>query len=134
MSREEVKALEPERGEDRTFVRLKPGQKRNRLSVPEVEGYRVRIVNEDNVPYLLERGYDFLTKNYVVGDKTVSTGRKTGSAMTVDVGNTTGYVMILREDYAREDDEVKRQRVMNLSRQPLEKLNSDDFYGKVTLS
>jgi len=134
ISREEVQAQEPERGEDRTFVRLKPGQKKNRLKLPEVPGFRTRIVNEDNVPYLLDRGYEFLDASYVVGDKTVSAGRKTGSAMTVDVGNTTAYVMILSEEYALEDDEVKRQRVMAQSREPLDKLDSDDFYGKVSLN
>lgn len=121
------------KGEERTFVRKKLGQRANVLSAPKIPGYHVHIINEENVPIKMEQGYRFLESDYKVGDGTVNTCESTGSAMTRDVGGgKTGYVMILSDEWREEDNEVRRSRVLLQTQEPLEKLNSDAFYGKVS--
>jgi len=121
------------KGEEREFVRSPLGVREDVLTVPEVPGFHVHIINDKNVPSALKQGYVFLEEDYVVGGEVVSTAKQSGSVITKDVGGgITAYVMILADKYRKEDDAIRRDRVMDQSRHALENLNGESFYGKVS--
>jgi len=129
-SREDVK--EGGRGEERTGSRSRLNQRKDKLTLPEVPGYHRHWINDDNVPDMLDRGYRFLEEDFMIGEKVVSVGEKTGSCLTLDVGGgITAYAMILKDEYRAEDDVDRRVNVNAQSREALDKLEDDSFYGEV---
>ena len=122
-----------EKGEERGFVRQQLGQTPDKLTCPDVPGYHVHVINDNNVPDALSRGYRFLEESYIIGDKVVGSTTQSGSIMTFDVGGgITGYVMILQDEWRAEDDNTRKANVLSRSREVLDKIQGDEYYGKVT--
>lgn len=94
-----------------------PVEGRNRLLIRNKEpGFVYRIVNdvEDRVLEFQERGYEIVPQDKLgrVGDKRVDTTSSPGSSSYLSVGQgTKAVVMRIKEDWYKEDQAVKQQRV-----------------------
>ncbi len=97
--------------------RRTPLARRNRLEIKNKEaGYVYRIVNDvdDRIPNLLEQGYEIVpdAKVGAAGSRRVDNPTALGSSSSVSVGQgTKAVVMRQREDWFKEDQEIKQQTV-----------------------
>ena len=110
---------------------------RNRLSVRNKEpGYVYRIVNDvdDRVSQLQEQGYELCTKEQVgaIGDKRVDNTASIGSVAHFSVGlGTKAVVMRQREEFYKEDQDIKQQEVDAIeASMKQEARNSGDYIPK----
>lgn len=97
--------------------RRTPIAKRNRLEIQNKEaGYVYRIVNDvdDRVQQLQEQGYEVVPNAKVgaIGNRRVDNPTALGSSSHISVGQgTKAVVMRQREEFYREDQEIKQQTV-----------------------
>lgn len=97
--------------------RRTPIAKRNRLEIQNKEaGYVYRIVNDvdDRVLQLQEQGYEIVPNAKVgaIGNRRVDNPTALGSSSHISVGQgTKAVVMRQREEFYREDQEIKQQTV-----------------------
>lgn len=115
-------------------VRRTPLSRRNVLTVEGKEpGFVYRVVNdvEDRVEDFKARGYEVVeSKGVKVGDKRVDKASTEGSAKRVHVGGGKyGVVMRQREDFYKEDMEMKLRYLDDTERATKEKA-LDGTYGK----
>jgi len=111
---------------------------RNKLSVRGKEpGFEYRIVNDidDRIEMMKERGYEIVTDAGVsVGDKRIANPTQEGSPVKVSVGQgVQAYVMRQREDWHKEDQEIKRQQADELEVQMKRDAKDAGFYGKLKI-
>ena len=111
---------------------------RNKLSVRGKEpGFEYRIVNDidDRIEMMKERGYEIVTDAGVsVGDKRIANPTQEGSPVKVSVGQgVQAYVMRQREDWHKEDQEIKRQQADELEVQMKREAKDAGFYGKLKI-
>ena len=111
---------------------------RNKLSVRGKEpGFEYRIVNDvdDRIEMMKERGYEIVTDTSVtVGDKRIANPTQEGSPVKVSVGQgVQAYVMRQREDWHKEDQEIKRQQADELEVQMKREAKESGFYGKLKI-
>lgn len=97
--------------------RRTPIAKRNRLEIQNKEpGYVYRIVNDvdDRVLQLQEQGYEIVPNAKVgaIGNRRVDNPTALGSSSHISVGQgTKAVVMRQREEFYREDQQIKQQTV-----------------------
>jgi hypothetical protein len=97
--------------------RRTPVAKRNRLEIQNKEaGYVYRIVNDvdDRVQQLQEQGYEVVPNAKVgaIGNRRVDNPTALGSSSHISVGQgTKAVVMRQREEFYREDQQIKQQTV-----------------------
>lgn len=111
--------------------------KRNKITVKGTEkGFHYCWVNEENVERFLEDGYEFVTHEVKVGDKTITTGSMIGGKVSRGMGNgITGYLMRCTEEIEREISEMLAREVDADEAQMKRDLNSgkDGQYGQVKI-
>lgn len=111
---------------------------RNKLNVRGKEpGFEYRIVNDidDRIEVMKERGYEIVTdSNVSVGDKRIANPTQEGSPVKVSVGQgVQAYVMRIREDWYKEDQEAKRKEADALEDQMKRDAKSAGFYGNLKI-
>lgn len=100
--------------------RRTPVGTRNRLFLRNKEpGYFYRIVNDvdDNIQLRLDQGYEIVPaeKTGRVGDKRVDNASTPGSSSYISVGQgTKAVVMRIKEEYYKEDQNVKQAQLEEL--------------------
>lgn len=120
-------------------VRRTPIGTRNVLTVSGKEpGYEYRFVNDsgDRIQEFLDNGWEVVERKDVrIGDKRLGNpSGSEGSAAVASVGRgMTAYVLRIREDWYKEDQEAKSARVDQSEAATLEKA-ADGTYGKVEIS
>ena len=81
-------------------------------------GYVYRIVNDtgDRVASFQEQGYEIVTDSSItIGDRRVGKASADGSPVQVAVGNgIDGYLMRIKEEYYKEDQAYKEQKLSEL--------------------
>lgn len=112
---------------------------RNILKIKGQEaGYMYRVVNDegDRIAELESAGYELVKdKSVQVGDRRVANPTQEGSPVKVSVGKgTQAYVMRIREDWYKEDQKAKLERVNELDRQMKSDANKAADYGKIEIS
>lgn len=117
-----------------------PVHERDVLKVNTIlDGMVLRWVND--VPMRLETfrraGWEFVTdKDMTVGDPTVNADREAGTVVKRYVGgNIHAYLMAIPEEFYREDQRVKQEKIDEHESSMLRDLNArkDGSYGKVEL-
>lgn len=100
-------------------------------------GYEYRIVNDtgDRVASFQERGYEIVTDNNIsIGDRRVGRPTKEGSPAQVSVGGgTSGYLMRIPNEYYKEDQDYKEQKLKELE-QSMKTEAKTGMYGDVKFS
>lgn len=120
--------------------RRTPIGQRNVLSVEGKEpGYRYRVVNDtgDRVAQFLNAGYELVDAASVrIGDKRVQQTSAEGTKAQVSVGNgTKAYVMRIKEEYYKEDQDQKQAHVNRLEESIKTQVSSGKAdYGKVSIT
>lgn len=119
-------------------VRRTPVGRRNVLTVSGQEaGFHYRVVNDvgNNVQRYLNAGYDFVeAKDVTVGDTRIGAPSETGSKAEVHVGGgVKAYVMRIREDWYKEDQEAKQAHVNQLEEATKQKATEGN-YGKLEIT
>jgi len=98
-------------------------------------GYTYRIVNDigDRVVMFEEQGYEIVSDSSVtIGDRRVGKASADGSPVQVSVGGgTQAYLMRIPDDYHKEDQEYKEQKLQQLE-QSMRKQPTQD-YGDIKL-
>ncbi len=112
-----------------------PVSQRNVLTVRGKEpGYEYRVVNDtgDRVQMFEEAGYEVVEADKViVGDKRVSKASPVGSKAEVSVGaGEKAVVMRIREDWYKEDQLAKQQRINELEASMIKNARNG-FTGKI---
>lgn len=134
MTKKEAIAKAPERRTRRT-----PIGKRNVLTVTGKEsGYEYRFVNDqsDRIQDFLDNGWEIVQKEDVrIGDKRLGApSGSEGSAATASVGRgMTAYLLRIREDWKKEDDEAK-QAAIDATEAAMKTDALNGNYGKLDLS
>jgi len=94
-----------------------PLGQRNRLTVPEgmiPKGMVGRWINDKDgrVKQALEAGYEHIASDEKTGDPRVADPSQMGSKVSKSVGGgTTAYLMAIPEDFYKEDQKAKQDRV-----------------------
>jgi hypothetical protein len=112
-----------------------PVSQRNILTVRGKEaGYEYRVVNDigDRVQMFEEAGYEVVNAGDItVGDKRVSKASPVGSKAEVSVGaGEKAVVMRIREDWYKEDQLAKQQRINELEASMIKNARNG-FTGKI---
>ena len=102
-------------------------------------GYVYRWVNDSpgRIEMFKQGGWELVTHNTEVGDRTADTSRGTDSLVTKAVGNDiTAYAMRIKKEWYDEDQAAKQAEVDRSEESMKRKLNSreDAGYGNVTIS
>ena len=114
--------------------RRTPVARRNRLEIQNKEaGYVYRIVNDidDRVSRLQEQGYEIVPNAKVgaIGNRRVDNPTALGSSSHISVGQgTKAVVMRQREEFYREDQEIKQQ-IVDDTEQSMKNPQAD--YGSI---
>ncbi len=111
---------------------------RNVLTVTGKEdGYRYRVVNDagDRIAQFLEAGYELVDADKVqVGDRRVTATSPEGSKAQVSVGSgEKAFVMRIREDWYKEDQQAKQAHVDTLEQSITKNLTGKADYGSVQI-
>lgn len=110
---------------------------RNILKVNGQEpGFVYRVVNDtgDRVQEMIDRGYEIVTHDVKVGDKRVATPAAEGSPTKVSVGQgVQGYVMRIREDWYKEDQDSKQAVVNETEATMKAEAKKAGNYGKIEI-
>lgn len=134
MPQKEAIAKAPERR-----VRRAPLGNRNILTVTGKEpGYEYRFVNDtgDRIQEFLDDGWEIVEKKDVrIGDKRLGNPTSAeGTAATAAVGHgTTAYVLRIKEEWYKEDQEAKQEYVNQTEAATKEKAQ-DGTYGELKIS
>lgn len=115
-----------------------PVSQRNILTVRGKDpNYVYRVVNdtEDRIAQFLEGGYELVDKNsHGVGDTRVSQGTAVGSKTEFSVGQgTKGKLMRIRRELY-EEDQLAKQRFVNLQEASIKEKALDGNYGKLEVT
>lgn len=98
-------------------------------------GFTYRIVNDigDRVATFQEQGYEIVSDASVtIGDRRVGKASQDGSPVQVAVGQgVTGFLMRQKDEYYKEDQEYKEQRLQELEQSMKKQSNAD--YGDIKL-
>ena len=98
-------------------------------------GYVYRIVNDigDRVATFQEQGYEIVSDSSVtIGDRRVGIATHDGSPVQVSVGQgVQGYLMRQKDEYYKEDQEYKEQKLQELE-QSMKKQSAQD-YGDIKI-
>lgn len=127
-------ALQPESARKKRV----PLGSRNRLRYPERKGYVRRVFNDDHdrIQQALDAGYEFVTDHLPGGDPRAGDATQVGSKVMKEVGSgMKGYLMEIPEEYYKEDQKAKQERIALLESQ-MKRDRTDgvsDLYGKVSI-
>ena len=101
-------------------------------------GYVYRIVNDtgDRVASFQEQGYEIVTDSSItIGDRRVGRASADGSPVQVAVGNgIDGYLMRIKEEYYKEDQAYKEQKLAELEQSMKKEANEIADYGRLKIS
>jgi len=127
----------PGRPPDRP-VRIPLGT-RNVLTAPKKKGYVRRFVNDEpgRIEQFEAAGYAVVKENIEVGDPAIGKGLDPGSAVSLSVGGGTKAVLMeIREDFYKEDQKAKQDKILMAENDMKRQLNSKQSgtYGGVEIS
>lgn len=100
-------------------------------------GYFYRFVNDiDNrIAEMEEHGYEIVRdKTVKVGDKRVANPSAEGTPVTVTKGETTQYLMRIKQEWYDEDSAAKAAHVNELEASMKNEAKQNGMYGKVEIS
>ncbi len=101
-------------------------------------GYVYRIVNDtgDRVASFQERGYEIVTDSSItIGDRRVGKASADGSPVQVAVGNgIDGYLMRIKEEYYKEDQAYKEQKLSELEQSMRKEAKDISDYGNLKIT
>ena len=101
-------------------------------------GYVYRIVNDtgDRIASFQEQGYEIVTDSSItIGDRRVGRASADGSPVQVAVGNgIDGYLMRIKEEYYKEDQAYKEQKLAELEQSMKKEANEIADYGGLKIS
>ena len=101
-------------------------------------GYVYRIVNDtgDRVASFQERGYEIITDSSItIGDRRVGKASADGSPVQVAVGNgIDGYLMRIKEEYYKEDQAYKEQKLSELEQSMRKEAKDISDYGNLKIT
>ena len=101
-------------------------------------GYVYRIVNDtgDRIASFQEQGYEIVTDSSItIGDRRVGRASADGSPVQVAVGNgIDGYLMRIKEEYYKEDQAYKEQKLAELEQSMKKEANEIADYGRLKIS
>lgn len=111
---------------------------RSRLGVKGKEpGFQYRIVNDTpgRIDTFIEAGYEIVTDSSVsVGDKRIANPTQEGSPVKVHVGGgSNAYLMRIKEDWYKEDAQVKQDHIDDIEQSMKRRAKENDFYGDIKL-
>ena len=101
-------------------------------------GYVYRIVNDtgDRVASFQEQGYEIVTDSSItIGDSRVGKASADGSPVQVAVGNgIDGYLMRIKEEYYKEDQAYKEQKLSELEQSMRKEAKDISDYGNLKIT
>ena len=101
-------------------------------------GYVYRIVNDtgDRVASFQEQGYEIVTDSSItIGDRRVGKASADGSPVQVAVGNgIDGYLMRIKEEYYKEDQAYKEQKLSELEQSMRKETKDISDYGNLKIT
>ena len=101
-------------------------------------GYVYRIVNDtgDRVASFQEQGYEIVTDSSItIGDRRVGKASADGSPVQVAVGNgIDGYLMRIKEEYYKEDQAYKEQKLSELEQSMRKEAKDISNYGNLKIT
>lgn len=101
-------------------------------------GYVYRIVNDtgDRVASFQEQGYEIVTDSSItIGDRRVGKASADGSPVQVAVGNgIDGYLMRIKEEYYKEDQSYKEQKLSELEQSMRKEAKDISDYGNLKIT
>ncbi len=101
-------------------------------------GYVYRIVNDtgDRVASFQEQGYEIVTDSSItIGDRRVGKASADGSPVQVAVGNgIDGYLMRIKEEYYKEDQAYKEQKLSELEQSMRKEAKDISDYGNLKIT
>ena len=101
-------------------------------------GYVYRIVNDtgDRVVSFQEQGYEIVTDSSItIGDRRVGKASADGSPVQVAVGNgIDGYLMRIKEEYYKEDQAYKEQKLSELEQSMRKEAKDISDYGNLKIT
>ena len=101
-------------------------------------GYVYRIVNDtgDRIASFQEQGYEIVTDSSItIGDRRVGRASADGSPVQVAVGNgIDGCLMRIKEEYYKEDQAYKEQKLAELEQSMKKEANEIADYGRLKIS
>lgn len=101
-------------------------------------GYVYRIVNDtgDRVASFQEQGYEIVTDSSItIGDRRVGKASADGSPVQVAVGNgIDGYLMRIKEEYYKEDQAYKEQKLSELEQSMRKEAKDSSDYGNLKIT
>ena len=101
-------------------------------------GYVYRIVNDtgDRVASFQEQGYEIVTDSSItIGDRRVGKASADGSPVQVAVGNgIDGYLMRIKEEYYKEDQTYKEQKLSELEQSMRKEAKDISDYGNLKIT
>jgi hypothetical protein len=111
--------------------------KRNKIAVRGTEkGFHYCWVNDENVERFLEDGYEYVTHEVKVGDKTINSASMIGGKVSKGMGNgVTGYLMRCPDEVEKEINALLAKEVDETEDQMKRELNRgrDGQYGEVKI-
>ena len=116
-----------------------PLENRSVLGIKGKEpGYVYRIVNDtgDRVASFQEQGYEIVTDSSItIGDRRVGKASADGSPVQVAVGNgIDGYLMRIKEEYYKEDQAYKEQKLSELEQSMRKEAKDISDYGNLKIT
>ena len=119
-------------------TRRTPINGRNVLTVTGKEaGYKYRVVNDagDRIAQFIEAGYELVEADKVqVGDRRINAATPEGSKAQVSIGNgEKAFVMRIREDWYKEDQQAKQSEIDKLEQSITKNLAGKADYGTVKI-
>jgi len=120
------------KGEERNAQRIPLGAPSDIMTSPKMPGYVLRWINDTDsrVARALRGDYEFVTEDFMIGDKRVGTGRNTDGHITMDVkGGVTAYLMMIKEEYYEEDQKAKAQKVRQSEKTIRGRKDQPGMYG-----
>lgn len=111
---------------------------RNVLTSPKRKGYVRRFVNDEpgRIQQYEAAGYATVKEDIAVGDPKIGKGLDPGSLVSLSVGGGTKAVLMeIREDWYREDQKTKQDRILMSENDMKRKLNTrtEGTYGGVEI-
>ena len=101
-------------------------------------GYVYRIVNDtgDRVASFQEQGDEIVTDSSItIGDRRVGKASADGSPVQVAVGNgIDGYLMRIKEEYYKEDQAYKEQKLSELEQSMRKEAKDISDYGNLKIT
>ena len=101
-------------------------------------GYVYRIVNDtgDRVASFQEQGYEIVTDSSItIGDRRVGKASADDSPVQVAVGNgIDGYLMRIKEEYYKEDQAYKEQKLSELEQSMRKEAKDISDYGNLKIT